>query len=1220
MKKACGFLLGVEHTSKSQTTMRMSFKNSKNGKAFRAYFVGAEPYFYIIPKGDLTEAKGFLEKVEVKKFDKLLKVVRVDVVEKVVNFEKTSVLKVFAQNPSDVPDLSEASKAYGDRFEYNIPFVKRFIADYYFTPFEEYEVELDEHKIIKSIKPTNSKKQVTLDLLSIDLETHTIQNKIDMKRDAIIMISWATDKDAGVISYEHKFKEKYVESYKNEKEAIEKLTLLVQEKKPDLICTYNGDQFDLPYLKERANKLHADLRLGRTKKLPYSRAAGLRSETSLDGRIHFDVFPVISFMSFIGAFKVTRLKLETVYKEVLGKEKVDVVKSDIATTWDKGASEELDFLARYNKEDAEACQELARYALPLQIEMSKITGNDLFKNSRATAINLVEPVLMKLARDRNEIFRSKPKFEGEGEPIQGAFVKLPEPGVYSNIAVLDFKSLYPSIIISHNLGPDTLNCKCCSDKDAYVSPQGHKFCKKNKSIIADMLSRVLDLRFEIQKQMKSLDKKSKEYQELYNRQWALKILANSTYGLMVNERFRYFSRQAGEAVTAWGQEYIKATIDKAENKNFKVLYGDSLTSERFVTILDENNFVKIKNVEELFNENASTLITKGEKEVVFPVGLKALSVDPKTLKAVWSPLNEVIRHKAEKQIVRVNQKFGETRVTTDHSLMTLKDGKLVPVKPKEMKESKMFKVSKVPAPKDIDIIDVYDVLKSYSYEIKYKNRIKKATVKCDENRVWFGWTNQKDAIKVKRFIKVQSPEFGALCRLLGAYIAEGSASTPETTKSKMGASIACGDKVWLSQLKADYDLLFENAESCIIQSNTNSERNLTYNNNGVSKTVQYQDMTFKLQMMNSLSAVFFKMFCGQKSSGKKLPDFIYHVPTEDQLILLENMIKGDGSHSVNKKLGYSQLYIDKNFSYTTKSLHLISGLSLLFDQLGILATIYYRKSKQVYAAKTCDNFNERLETKIVNESYSGYVYDLNVEGTHTFVDSCGQVLLHNTDSIFLQYEKETDVEAFIKEVNSKLPEKMQLELEDYYPRGIFVSKKHDKGSTGAKKKYAMINKEGKIKIRGFELVRRDWSKFARDTQKHLLEILLKDGDVQVALKYVRDQIELLRGGKVPLSDMVIYTELRKNPEDYAILSPEVAAYKKAVKAGLNPSTVVAYIVTSSGKTVSDRAQVVELAKDYDPTYYIENQVLPSVLKILGEMGISEDDLLTSSTQKGLGGW
>ncbi len=799
MKKVTGFLLAVEHVSKNQTTMRLSFKNSATGKAVRAYFVGAEPYFYILPKSNLQEAKSAIEKVEVKKFDKILRVTRVEVVRKILNFEELEFLKVYASNPSDVPDLSESCKAYGDRFEYNIPFVQRFMVDHHFTPFEEYEVELDEKKVIKSIKNITTKHALNLNLISIDLETHTVQNKIDMKKDPIIMISWANDKDAGVISYEHKFKEKYVKSYKDEKEAIEKLTELIRSEKPDVICTYNGDQFDLPYLRERAKKLKADLRLGRTKALPFSRAAGIRTETRLDGRIHFDVFPVISFMSFIGAFKLTRLKLETVYSEVLGKEKVDVVKSDIAKTWDAGASKELDFLARYNKEDAQACQELARYALPLQIEMSKITGNDLFKNSRATAINLVEPVLMKLARDRNEIFRSKPKFEGEGEPIQGAFVKLPEPGVYSNIAVLDFKSLYPSIIISHNLGPDTLNCKCCSEKEAYISPQGHKFCKKNKSIVANMLSNVLDRRFEIQKQMKKFDKKSKEYEQLYNQQWALKILANSTYGLMVNERFRYFSRQAGEAVTAWGQEYIQKTMESAEKKGFKVLYGD-------------------------------------------------------------------------------------------------------------------------------------------------------------------------------------------------------------------------------------------------------------------------------------------------------------------------------------------------------------------------------------------------------------------------------------TDSIFLQYKKEVDVESFANEINAKLPERMQLEIEDYYPRGIFVSKKHDKGATGAKKKYAMINKEGKIKIRGFELVRRDWSKFARDTQKHLLEILLKDGEVQTAIKYVRGQIELLRTGKVPLSDMVIYTELRKKPEDYEILSPEVAAYKKAVKAGLNPSTVVAYVVTSVGKTVSDRAQVIELAKDYDPTYYIENQVLPSVLKILGEMGISEDDLLTSSTQKGLGGW
>ncbi|MFH1246745.1 MAG: DNA polymerase domain-containing protein [Candidatus Micrarchaeota archaeon] len=294
-------------------------------------------------------------------------------------------------------------------------------------------------------------------------------------------------------------------------------------------------------------------------------------------------------------------------------------------------------------------------------------------------------------------------------------------------------------------------------------------------------------------------------------------------------------------------------------------------------------------------------------------------------------------------------------------------------------------------------------------------------------------------------------------------------------------------------------------------------------------------------------------------------------------------------------------------------------MSFLLNQLQLNYTINYRPSKAVYTLKTCDRYTKRCDTRLIPEKYYGYVYDLNVEGTHTFVDSCGQILLHNTDSMMLLYKTEKLVLEFRDKINKALPERMELELEDFYPRGVFVSKKG--GGTGAKKKYALINKEDKIKIRGFELVRRDWSKIARSVQRQVLEILLKDGDVDKAVKLVRKTVSDLQSGKVELDDLVIWTQLRKNPKDYAIMCPEVSAYKKAINAGLQvPEAVVGYVVTSKGKSISEKAFVREMAKDYDADYYINHQIMPAVLKILAELGVTEDDVLTNSKQHTLGKW
>ncbi|VVB66174.1 DNA polymerase PolB subunit 2 [Candidatus Gugararchaeum adminiculabundum] len=206
----------------------------------------------------------------------------------------------------------------------------------------------------------------------------------------------------------------------------------------------------------------------------------------------------------------------------------------------------------------------------------------------------------------------------------------------------------------------------------------------------------------------------------------------------------------------------------------------------------------------------------------------------------------------------------------------------------------------------------------------------------------------------------------------------------------------------------------------------------------------------------------------------------------------------------------------------------------------------------------------------------------------------------------------------MKKVNGALPEKMELEFEGIYPRGVFVTKQP--GPKGAKKKYALIAEDGRIKIRGFELVRRDWSAMAKNTQKSVLEAILKEGSKEKAVKIVRDAIEQLKGGKVPLAELAIVTQIKKPLDKYEIISPEVEAAKKAVKKGkkeIGMGSIVSYVITKKGKSISDKAELLEYASDYDAAYYIDHQILPAVLKILKELGYDAEDLKTKGTQKNM---
>lgn len=533
-------------------------------------------------------------------------------------------------------------------------------------------------------------------------------------------------------------------------------------------------------------------------------------------------------------------------------------------------------------------------------------------------------------------------------------------------------------------------------------------------------------------------------------------------------------------------------------------------------------------------------------------------MNKKTLLPEWAKIKEIIRHKTKKKIYRVHQKYGETICTQDHSLMILnKDNVLVEKKPTEMKNEKLFNVTNIPDGMRITQIDLFELLKDYKYTRQYKGVNEFSQWHEEDGYVWFGFFDIKNQVKIKRFIQVDSLEFSSLCRLLGAYIPEGSSSTIETSKS--GASIASSNMNWLKEIEEDYHKLFINAKTCVIRSNK-KVRTLTYGKDR--KTIVYEDHTHKLQMMNETTALFFKQLCGQKSRGKKLPQFIFNVPLKYKLLMLEKMVEGDGSHAVNKKLGYTKEYIKKNFSYTTNSCGLISGLSLLLRQIGRNYSIQFRDDKKVYTLKTCDKMNEKFKTKIIEEEYFGYVYDLSVERNNNFVDACGQVLLHNTDSNFLQMLDKTkeDVITLVEKINSELPEGMELEIDGFYKRGIFVTKKE---GGAAKKKYALIDEKGGLKIVGFEYVRRDWCNAAKETQKKVIELVLKEGKPQKAIELVKQVISDLKAGKYPKKDLIVMTLLQRDLKDYTAIGPHVAAAEKAIKRGkeLGVGSMLSFIIT-----------------------------------------------------------
>jgi len=290
----------------------------------------------------------------------------------------------------------------------------------------------------------------------------------------------------------------------------------------------------------------------------------------------------------------------------------------LADVWDNHP-EKIEKFCKYNLKDSKLTYDLCIKLLPNMIELVKIVGIPLFDTLRLGFSQLVEWFIIKQASNFNEICMDRPNYNEVSErrknTFTGAFVYSPSPGIYKDIAVFDFRSLYPTIIASHNISPGTLNCPCCVEKEiAPVENQKYWFCKKKKGFIPTIIEDLITRRMRIKEMMKKDDKKDPM---LAAREQSLKVLANSFYGYLGFFNARWYSIESARSVTAWGRHHIKEVIKAAEKEGFKVVYGD--TDSVFLTLDGKDTKEALKFAEKI---NAKLPgVMELEFEGFFPSGI-----------------------------------------------------------------------------------------------------------------------------------------------------------------------------------------------------------------------------------------------------------------------------------------------------------------------------------------------------------------------------------------------------------------------------------------------------------------------------------------------------------------------------------------------------------------------------------------------------------------------
>ncbi len=561
--------------------VRLFCKNEK-GKTILVLDSNFKPYFYVEPKdGRLSKYKRKLLDHDFREG----KILKVETVEKELFGEKKKLLKIVVETPRDIYNIRNTVKKWSENkeeYEYTISFYQRYLIDKKIKPMKWTQVEGTETKEViqaKKIKPINLKKEPKLKILAFDIEM--IEQDGEEK---IIMISLATNTGFKKVLTTWGGKAKSTETVPDEKALLEKFIQTINEQDPDFIVTFNGDGFDFPKIKTSSEKHKINIKIGRDSSNIRLVRRGRISSTKIRGRVHIDLFNFIDHI-LSTSMKTEVLTLDAVAEELLGLKKRDLKWQKIKESF--GSKDGLEELADYCLWDSRLTLKLAEQLLPQVFALSKLTGTIPFDAGRYFYSQLDEAYLMREAFKQNTIIPNSPKqdeiMKRRIRPVYiGGFVIEPKKGIHSDIIVFDFRSLYPTIIVTHNISPGTINCKHKGCKKNSPPELKHHFCKKSKGFIPRNLDDIIMKRFEIKNKMKKLEKDSLEFKYLDNMQYALKIIANSIYGYMGYFGAKWYCYECAATAAAWGRFYIKKSIDMIEKEGFEVIYGD--TDSVFITM------------------------------------------------------------------------------------------------------------------------------------------------------------------------------------------------------------------------------------------------------------------------------------------------------------------------------------------------------------------------------------------------------------------------------------------------------------------------------------------------------------------------------------------------------------------------------------------------------------------------------------------------------------